>query len=184
MNSMNVLDALVNWLKIEYQGYQLPNKGGVMQQVNIYAQYTPQPDGITYTDKARKGLAGYESADYESVFPCIVVRLGECTDTEEGAPSQSTVNVKLLTGIYDDTKDSQGYRYILAMQEKTRILLLEHRVIDKKYILQMPIKSRLLELETWPVWYGEQDLVFTAGRPLQNWEYIHGDMRPERGMRR
>ena len=177
MTRENILDALVNWLGVEFSGYSLPNKSGEMQQVKIFAQYMPQPDGITYADKARKGIDGYESADYESNFPCVLVRLGEIIDTEEAAPSHSTVNIQVLTGIYDDTKDCQGYRYILSMQEKVRALLLEHRVIERKYILQMPMKSRLLDLETWPVWYGQQDLVYIAGRPVQNWDYINGGKR-------
>ena len=177
MTRENILDTLTQWLGVEFSGYSLPNKSGEMQQVKIFAQYMPQPDGITYTDKNRKGLNGYESADYESNFPSIVVRLGEIVDTEENAPSHSTVNVQVLSGIYDDSKDSQGYRYILGMQEKVRLLLLEHRVIGKRYILQMPMKSRLLDLETWPVWYGQQDLVYIAGRPLQNWDYINGGKR-------
>lgn len=180
MNRENILDALVNWLKIEFAGYSLPNKGGELQEVKVYAQYLPQPDGITYADKDRKGLEGYEESDYESVFPCIIVKLQEMTDTEEAAPAHSSVNVKVLCAIYDDTKDSQGYRYILGMQEKIRSLFLEHRVVEKKYILNMPMKSRLLELETWPVWYGEQDMIFTAGRPVQNWDYINGRRKPDR----
>ncbi len=180
MTRENFLDALVTCLSDEFTGYSLPNKSGVLQEVKIFAQYTPQPDGITYTEKSRKGLDGYEASDYESNFPCIVVKLGEMIDTEENSPAHSSIDVKILSGIYDDSKNCQGYRYILTMQEKIRQKLFEHRVLGKKYILQMPMKSRLLELETWPVWYGEQDLVFYSGRPLQNWDYLHGGMKPQR----
>ena len=178
MNAINIIDTLVNWLKIEFAGYELPASDGTMKTVNVFPQFLPQPDGISYSERASSGLAGYKPNDYADTFPCIIVKITGITDAEENSTSQSSVNVVIICGVYDEAKDCQGYRYILAMQEKIRLLLLEHRVLDNRYLLQMPMKSRLLEPENWPVWYGQQDLVYLAGRPLQNWDYIHGGRRP------
>ena len=177
MNRVDLLDTLVSVLREEFAGYYLPNKAGEMQEVKIYAQYLPQPQSITFTERERKGLAGYESADYESNFPCIIVKLDDMTDSEEGSVELSTVRVKVIAGVYDAEPESQGYRYILAMQDKIRLLLLDKRVIGGKFLLDMPMKSKLYDIETWPVWYGEQELTYHAGRPLQNWGYVHGGIK-------
>ena len=173
-----LLDELAGALRTEFEGYTLPNKDGEMQQVKVFTQYLPQPQGITYLDKGRKDLAGYEAVDYESNFPCLIVRLEDMSDREEGGLNQSLVKVKVVAGVYDESTESQGYRYILAMQDKARMLLLDKRVIGRKYLLDMPMTSRLLDSESWPVWYGEQEMTYHTGRPLQNWEYIHGGMKP------
>ena len=177
MNRVDLLDALVSEFKQEFAGYFLPNKDAVMQEVKVYSQYLPQPQNITYTERERRGLAGYEENDYATNFPCVIVRLEDMTDSEEGSTELCTVRVQVIAGVYDDTPESQGYRHILAMQDKIRLLLLDRRVIGRKFLLDMPVKSKLLDIETWPVWYGQQELTYHAGRPLQNWEYVHGGIK-------
>ena len=75
------------------------------------------------------------------------------------------MKISILSAIYDESVECQGYLDVLNMQEKMRVYLLEHRVLADRYVLNMPLKSRLLEVETWPVYWGEMNLVYTIGRP-------------------
>ena len=174
MNRAVLIDDLVSRMKKVFAGYTLLNKAGVLQEVRVFGQYVPQPQGLTFSDKANAGLKNYGSSDYEMNFPCVVVRLGEMTDNEERSLTQSNVNVTLLMGIYDDGEECQGYRDVLNMQEKVRVDLLEHRVLAGKHLLLMPVKSRLLDAETWPVYFGEMDLVYQTGRPMQGYGWVEG----------
>ena len=172
MNRITLLDDLVSRMKKVFTGYMLPNKSGVLQEVRVFGQYVPQPQGLTFGEKSNAGLKNYGAADYEENFPCVVVRLGEMTDSEERSLTQSGVNVTLLFGVYDDGVECQGYRDVLNMQESVRVDLLEHRVLAGKHMLMMPVKSRLLEAETWPVYFGELDLVYQVGRPMQGYGWV------------
>ena len=100
------------------------------------------------------------------------MRLGEMTDSEERSVNQSLVNVTLLMGVYDEGVQCQGYRDVLNMQEAARVDLLEHRVLAGKHLLKMPVKSRLLDADTWPVYFGEMDLVYQVGRPMQGYGWV------------
>ena len=173
MNQRVLIAELVKELEKLFAGYELRNKLGVLQQLQIFPQYLPQPAGITFTDKENAGLKNYSANDYESNFPCIIVKLEDMVDNEERSFVRSQVNVRLLIAVYDENKDCQGYLDILDIQEKLRQYLLENRVIASRYVLNMPLKSRIIESETWPVYWGEQELVFTAGHPSMAHDYIH-----------
>lgn len=178
MTRLDLLDALTDKLKVEFLGCMLPNKEGVAQQINIYSQWLPQGKGVSFDKRETFGLKSYEADDYTANFPCIIVRLDDMTDSEENKLTASTVTVKIMTGVYDAAPDVQGYRDILNVQERIRALLLEHRIISGQFIMRMPLRSRLLDVETWPIWWGEQEMIYTLGRPLQDWEYVHGGHRP------
>ncbi len=177
MDSVRLLQALVDQLRVLFRGYSLANKAGILQEVQVFRQYLPQPAGITFSDKDHTGLPNYGSADYESNFPCIIVKCEEQLDTEERGDDGTRVNVKVLTGIYDDNRECQGYIDILNMQEKIRAYLLEHRVIADRFLLMMPMKSKLLETETWPVYFGEQVMTYITARPMMGSEWIYGHKR-------
>lgn len=155
------------------QGYSLPGKSGALQEVRVFAQYVPQPAGITFTDKEKRGLKNYASSDYESNFPCIIVQFGEMTDLEERSRQHSTCSVRLLIGIYDDEPECQGYQDVLNIQETIRQYLLEHRILANRHLLMMPMKCRLLDAETWPVYFGEMELNYQVGRPIRSNDYVY-----------
>ncbi len=73
------MSALTGGLRELLRGYSLPSRfqgadgaepsmQAVMQEVKVFAQYLPQPSGITFAEKAA-GLKNYTSDDYESNFP-------------------------------------------------------------------------------------------------------------------
>ena len=165
MNQRLLMQDMTRGLTEVFAGYELRNKMGVLQQVQVFSQYLPQPEGITFADKDKSGLKNYTSNDYDTNFPCVIIKLQEQEDNEERSIIRSTVKVSILSAIYDESVECQGYLDVLNMQGKMRAFLLENRVLADRYILNMPVKSRLLEVETWPVYWGEMNLVYTIGRP-------------------
>ena len=172
MTPLLLLDSLVYFLRDNFAGYQLVNKKGDLQQIKIYPQYVPQPAAITINNRAT-GLKNYSELDYDANFPCIVVRIVDITDKEEGKPDQSRANVKIITGIYDANPECQGYRDIMNIQDKIRDLLLTNRILIKKFMLDMPLITKILDADTWPVYFGEMNLVYNIGRPQQPDYYYH-----------
>ena len=173
MTRTELLTDIVNRLKQLFYGYTLMNKAGVLQEVRVFAQFLPQPQGITFEDKESRGFKNYSEADFESNFPCVLVRLEDCTDSEEGRIPASLVKVRVVCGIYDESSECTGYLEILKMQEMIRQDLLEHRILAQRFLLRMPLVSRLLEADTWPVYYGEQELQYAIGRPQQPPEFVN-----------
>ncbi len=172
MNEINLQDNMCDLLRELFSGYTLLNKGGNLQEVQIFAQYVPQPSGITINAKNNTGIKNYSDTDYESNFPCIVVILNECEDREERRIDSSLVKMTLLFCIYDDNPECQGYRDLLNMQERVRNYLLINRVVSEKFRVEMPIKTRLINCETWPVYFAEMDLIFQAGRPVMRKDFV------------
>lgn len=178
MTELLLIDALVERLSRLFTGYSLLNKSGVLQEVKIFAQYLPQPAGITIATKNKRGIENYEAEDYEANFPCVIVKVGDVIDKEEGRIDSAICNIKLLTGIYDGVsvdaseeertwrRQMQGYRDILNIHEKIREDFLNERVTAQRFRMAMPMKSRILESDTWPVYFGEMELNFEIGRPM------------------
>lgn len=177
MTELLLLDELVKRLKKLFTGYTLLNKSGILQNVQIFSQYLPQPSGITINDR-KTGIKNYSDKDFESNFPCVIVQLGESSDDEQGRINQAICNVKILTCIYDDSIICQGYRDILNMQERIREDLLNERITAERFRMQTPLKARLLNTDTFPIYYGEIDAVFELGRPAAR-EYIYQSRRRE-----
>ena len=173
MNRLTLIQDLTGRLSELLHGYSLPGKTGLLQQVRVFAQYVPQPSGITFSTKENRGLKNYSSSDYESNFPCVIVQLGEMADVEENSRTHSTCNVRLLIGIYDEASECQGYQDVLNIQELIRQYLMEHRILANRHLLMMPMKCRLLDAETWPVYFGEMDLLYQVGRPVRNSDYVY-----------
>ena len=63
MNRIVLLDNLVERLSKVFRGYELPNKAGVLQEVQVFSQYVPQPQGITFGDKEQSGVKNYGASD-------------------------------------------------------------------------------------------------------------------------
>ena len=173
MNRASLIEDLTSKLTSLMSGYSLPGKSGLLQQVNVFSQYVPQPAGITFEERDKTGLKNYSSADYESNFPCVVVKLEDMNDVEERSKTHSLCNVRILIGIYDDKPECQGYIDVLNIQEVIRAFLLEHRLLANRHLLMMPVKCRLLDVETWPVYWGEMELIFQVGRPVRSSDFVY-----------
>ena len=171
MTELNLLDALVSRLTEKFATYELTAKSGLMQTVKVFAQYLPQPSAVTVKPKDDTEATtpqGYAPSDIESNFPCVIVKLDEATDKEEGTLTQTRINVLFLVGTYDDSADCQGYRDVLNIIEVIRqdLLTLPGRVLNQRYRMEMPMKNYLFEDQAWPIYFGQIETVWETGRPL------------------
>ena len=172
MTSLNLLDALVSRLTELFANYELQAKSGLLQTVKVFAQYLPQPKSAEVNDdddtESITEPQGYSADDIESLFPCVVVKLDDMTDKEEGSLDAVRINARILVGIYDESPDCQGYRDVLNIIEVIRqdLLTMPARVLAKKYRLEMPLKSYLLDEQAFPIYFGQIESVWETGRPL------------------
>ena len=173
MTELNLLDALVEKLRELFMGYELKGKSGLLQEVKVFAQYLPQPEAVvvdTDPDDDAEAIEpqGYSPADIESNFPCVIVKLDEATDREEGSLDAVRINVRILVGTYDESPDCQGYRDVLNIIEAVRqcLLTMPDRVLAKRYRLEMAMKSYLFDEQAWPIYFGQIETVWETGRPM------------------
>lgn len=199
MTSLLLIDELVRVLEKLFAGYGLINSSGQYQSIKIFAQYLPRPKGPEISDDADttaseeaitlgRPLDDYEVVneysqdEYYSRMPCIVVKMEAQQDREEN--NASSCQIKILTACLEDydvksgtfTEESRGWRDVLNVQERIRTELLKNRIIGEKFLLMPPLKSRLVDVETWPVYFGEMEMNFEVFRPTMR-DYIY---RPKR----
>ena len=180
MTELNLLDALVEKLTDLFRNEELTGKSGLLQPVRVFAQYLPQPkpaevtvDDDDDTESETESTEtitpeGYSPEDIESLFPCVIVKLDEATDKEEGSLDQTRIKVVFLVGTYDESPDCQGYRDVLNIIETIRqeLLSMPGRVLAKRYRLEMPLKNYLFDEQAWPVYFGVVESSWETGRPL------------------
>ena len=176
MTELCLIDALVAFLKKIFADYQLPAKSGLLQNVQVFAQYMPQPEAVEVntddddeteeTDTTEP--LGYSATDIESNFPCVIVKFEETTIREEGSIDAVRINVSFLVGTYDESADCQGYRDVLNIIDKIEqeILELPARVLNQRYRLEMPLKDYLPPEQPYPIYLGVIETVWETGRPL------------------
>ena len=171
MTELGLLDALVNHLTELFNGYELPSKSGLLQQVRVFAQFLPQPSGVTFRtleDSESTTPQGYSTEDLESNFPCVVVKIDGVTDKEEGSQDQSIISVRFLIGVYDADPACQGYRDVFNIIETIRqdLLTIPARILDQRYRLVTPLTSYLFDEQPWPIFFGQMESMWGSGRPL------------------
>ena len=171
MTALNLLDAIVLRLRELFAGYELKAKSGLLQNVKVFAQYLPQPQTVEVKDDEDEEQItpqGYGPEDIETLFPCVVVKIDEMTDKEEGSLDATRIGVRLLVGTYDDSPDCQGYRDVLNIIETIRqdFLTMPARVLAKRYRLEMPLNSYLFDEQAFPIYFGQIESVWETGRPL------------------
>lgn len=176
MNEAELIDALVKRLERLFYGHPFLNRKGDSQElspVKVCGQYIPQSEGITVANHESGAIESYTENDFMNNFPCVVVKLIDRTDNEERSMVMSELNVKLIAGVYDESPVSIGYRDVMNMMSMMRDDFREDRFIEQRFRVLMPLKSRMIESDTWPVTYGEIDLKLETGRKLEPREYIY-----------
>lgn len=169
MSGLDVIDSVCGKIQGVFQDYKLLNKSGVLQAVKVFLQYTPLPAGITFNAPN----TGYDDDDYDTNFPCIIVKSDGITDKEERQINQNRTAIRLLFGVYDDKPECTGWRDIMAMIDRARYYLLTERVIARKYHVGMPIESTLLEADTYPLYFGEMKFWLEGGRPIMKHDFVY-----------
>ncbi|MBQ7544920.1 MAG: hypothetical protein IJT02_08255 [Synergistaceae bacterium] len=171
MTELDLLDALVERLSGLFMGYELKGKSGLLQEVKVIPQYLPQPSSAAVkSDEEDEEIEpqGYTADDIESIFPCVIVRIGEVIDREEGTRDQTRINVNFIVGVYDEAKNCQGYRDVYNIIEVIRqdLLTIDSRVLNNRYRLEMPMTSDLAREQEWPIYFGYIETVWETGRPM------------------
>ena len=170
MTEIELIDGLGERLSGLFTGYSLLNKSGVLQEIKIFAQYMPQPAAVTVNST---GLKNYSDNDYNNNFPCIIIHSEESNFLEERMLAQGQHKVRLIIGIYDSDSICQGWRDIANIEDRILNNLFVDRVIAQKFRLEMPVRFKFIDVDTWPVYFGEMELNFTIGRAIQRHDYIH-----------
>ncbi|MBQ3450474.1 MAG: hypothetical protein IJG34_11335 [Synergistaceae bacterium] len=174
MNELELIDALAARLERLFYGWTLPGKNGKLQNVKIFAQYIPQAEGITLNTYSENAIENYTGEDFANNFPSVIVKAVDRVDSEERGIEMCRLNMKILCCVYDESSVSTGYRDVLNMLAKIREDILTERFIDNRFHIEMPLKSKLIEADSWPVYFGEIELKCEAGRALAGNEYIYG----------
>ncbi|MBQ3395558.1 MAG: hypothetical protein IJG55_04410 [Synergistaceae bacterium] len=174
MNELELIDALAARLERLFYGWTLPGKNGKLQNVKIFAQYIPQAEGITLNTYSENAIENYTGEDFANNFPSVIVKAVDRVDSEERGIEMCRLNMKILCCVYDESSVSTGYRDVLNMLAKIREDILTERFIDNRFHIEMPLKSKLIEADSWPVYFGEIELKCEAGRALAGNEYVYG----------
>lgn len=149
MTPLDLLDALADELKPVLQDVGLLEEG----EIHIYKQSPPQ----SKVDK-----------DY-SHFPYALFELGDGRDDDERA----TQDVVIVFGVHDKTRDYQGYRDVMNLITRTRLYLIEHPIIGKRFTVLRPIEWAAPQSNTeHPFYYGAMLLKFEIPQPLVSSDYI------------
>lgn len=176
MNELELLLNLTGRMEKLFEGYTVMIRKGEEEAasgVKVFAQYMPQPEGIRWSDESF-GLKGYAEDDYAKNFPCVIVKLGERQDFLQANRESSAISIKILAGIYDSSEDCQSYREVINMIVKIRECITKERIMSRACLLKMPVKTQLIEADTWPVYFAELSLQYDLPMPQMTHEYIYG----------
>lgn len=168
MIALLLQDALAERLRGLFDGWTLPAKSGERREVRVFTQFLPLPratqsdgeDGPLVFDDAM----AYGEADLEENFPCVLIKLDEGTEKDSKGPDAVRIKVRLLTGVYDDSSDCQGYRDAMNIVEAMRLDLLANRYLDARYRLELPLNWYVFDEQPWPVFFIGMDTVWETGR--------------------
>jgi hypothetical protein len=181
MIALMLQDALVERIRDLLAGQTLPSKGGLRTEVKVFPQFLPLP-GVPEPGETEGTLVfseslAYGEGDLERNFPCVIVKLDDGTDREEGDPKGTRIGVRILVGVYDETPDCQGFRDALNIVEQIRQCLLSERYLGGKYRLEMPLEWHLFDEQPWPCFFAVVESTWGTGRPLDGGTGRKGDVR-------
>lgn len=112
-------------------------------------------------DGSIRNITGYcqslpvEDADDEtsSCFPYFIVRVSDGVDDDQYS-IRGTVHAMILLGIYDDSRDNQGYKTILNMIQRFRERFEKNPLVGNMYRIQPKITWTLQDEDTYPYFFG------------------------------
>lgn len=171
MTDLLLQDALVERVRSVLAGYTLPTRGGEPKGVQVFRQFLPLPmatqGGPEESRVVFSDSMAYGDEDFARNFPCVVVKIDEGTDREDGGADACLVRVRLLIGVFDDGADCQGYRDALNIAGTVRLDLQTNRYLDMKYRLEMPLRWYVFDEQPWPVFFACIETEWAAPRPME-----------------
>ncbi len=169
MTGLMLIDELVSELNKLFEHDLLNSKSGELRRIKVFAQYLPQPKGLVVKPKGEAAIEyqDFAPADFEDNFPCVIVKLGEIQDSNEGVLNQAQADINLLIGAYDKTPDNQGWRDVLNIIDKVRIYLQNVRYLANKFRLEPEMHAYLFDDQPLPVFFGVIETCWDLPRPLE-----------------
>lgn len=85
---------------------------------------------------------------------------------DKGGNELSAATVTIGFSIYDEDQED-GWRNLYNIAEHTRQELLKHRILDKKFMLQLPMETEFVEEQPYPNWIGYITAKYSIGQPVE-----------------
>lgn len=149
MTPINCARNVAEFLREQFQGYTAPDEKIAANGITIRDGFLPKQ--TTVEAKRRQS-------------PYIVIRPVRIDDDDKEG---STADLQILVTTYNDNKED-GHLALYHILEFIRQSLLTHRLIKKKNILQMPIKTMIPEEQPFPQWWGYMEVTYSIGQPGLN----------------
>lgn len=146
MTPINCARNLAEFLREQFQGYSSPDEKVAGNSITIRDGFLPKQ--TTMDAKRRQN-------------PYIVIRPVKVEDDDKEG---STADLQILVTTYDDDKED-GHLALYHILEFIRQSLLTHKLIKKKNMLQMPMKTMIPEEQPFPQWWGYMEVTYSIGQP-------------------
>lgn len=123
-------------------------------------------DGFSIQPKVFLGMLPEKDATdrEESYYSFIIIQMAEANDELD----KNETRFRLIFGTVSQT--DQGYLDVVNLMERVRISLLRNRVLDSRYRLELPYKSKVYDDQFDPYWLGEALTIWTLPTVLEEVE--------------
>ena len=120
------------------------------------------PDGRAFKAPAVfDGFVPRKRAENGDDYPFVLIRPtgGRAGDEE------SSIQVRIIIGCA--SQEDNGYRYVMGVAERIRIALaaLPDRMLERRFMLTMPVEWQLSDEQPWPAWLLSMDTTWTTRTP-------------------
>lgn len=137
MTELDLIDGLVKEVKEALEGFRLRSAKENQVTVNVYAQNLPLKEG----------------KEDEKQYPYVCV----CFDEEEIEHVESKrmlLNIYFVIGIYDRTKDKQGFRDVLQIAHLIYQHIFRKGIVAAAFRPDYPFRILLQSEDTYPYFVG------------------------------
>lgn len=139
-----MIRALKQEIEEAVKDYRLLAEGQEEKKVTVYAQHIPDERFVD-----------------DTYYPLVIASVQKVEDKETG---DSVATVGLTIGVYG--ADEDAWMDLLSIMERIRQRLLEKRLIDKRYSLELPSEWETIESQPYPFWFGYGTLKYRIAHPL------------------
>ncbi|MDR1048183.1 MAG: hypothetical protein LBL51_00375 [Synergistaceae bacterium] len=172
MTPSELVEGIAEFLEERLKDGVYPQKGsgGALKPLRVFRHAIPQVEAAAMTPLGSESDDDMELEEIEDLFPCAVVRLDEGTDSIDGGNAA----VRIVVGVFDNRMDSQGDRDVLSILHRIRQSLLEKPLIMNTFRLMRPMKWRLYEENSWPIYFGDVETTWLIPSPQEVFDFETG----------
>lgn len=133
-----------------------------LQQQFAEMDFTPT-DEKTASNKitVRDGFLPRRNTAHEKQTqdPCVLIRPIEIVDDDNG----STVKMQILIVTYNSDMND-GHLELYHILECIRRFIEQSPILERRFMLNMPLKTLIPEEQPWPEWWAYMEATYTIGR--------------------